>query len=231
MVVKVQAIPRGISKTDMARRVAEDIPDGSYVNLGIGMPMLVADCIPEGREFVLHTENGMLGMGGKPTAGEEDYDLINAGKQPVTILPGGSYFDQASSFAMIRGGHVDVSILGAYEISARGDIANWAIPGPKPPAVGGAMDLVAGTKNVWVMLSSHCAKDGSPKIVETCSLPLTGVRCISRIFSDLAVIDVTVGGLLVTDIVEGITLETLQALTGAPLQLAPDHRILPKHDQ
>ena len=206
-----------LSAADIARRVAADIADGAYVNLGIGMPMLVADHIPPGREFVLHSENGLLGMGPAPDVADADPDLINAGKQPVTIRPGGSYFHHADSFAMIRGGHIDVSILGAYEVAANGDLANWALPGPKPPAVGGAMDLVAGAKQVWVMLSSHVAKDGTPKVVERCTLPLTGLACVNRIYSDLAVIDVTAAGLVVTDLLAGLEPGQLQAQTGAPL--------------
>ena len=215
-----------LSSADIARRVAADIADGSYVNLGIGMPMLVADYIPPGREFVLHSENGLLGMGPAPAAGAQDPDLINAGKEPVTILPGGSYFHHADSFAMIRGGHLDISILGAYQVAANGDLANWALPGPKPPAVGGAMDLVAGAKCVWVMLAAHLAKDGAPRLVERCTLPLTGLACVDRIYSDLAVIDVTPQGLVVTDMVAGLTPAALQAQTGAPLSFAGNCRRL-----
>ncbi len=215
-----------LSAAGIARRVAEDIVDGAYVNLGIGMPMTVADYIPAGREFVLHSENGLLGMGPAPAAGAEDPDLINAGKQPVTILPGGSYFHHADSFAMIRGGHIDVSILGAYQVAANGDLANWALPGPKPPAVGGAMDLVAGAKQVWVMLSTHVAKDGSPKILSRCELPLTGLACVNRVYSDLAVIEISPAGLVVTDMVEGLSEDELQARTGAPLTFAVDCRRL-----
>ena len=215
-----------LTAADIARRAAMDIHDGAYVNLGIGMPMLVADHVPAGREFVLHSENGLLGTGPAPAEGEADPDLINAGKQPVTILPGGAYFHHADSFAMIRGGHIDVSILGAYQVAANGDIANWALPGPKPPAVGGAMDLVAGAQRVWVMLSTHVAKDGSPKIVEHCTLPLTGLACVDRVYSDLAVIDVTPRGLVVTDIVAGLERNELEARTGAPLVFADDCRTM-----
>jgi len=215
-----------LSQADIARRVAADIADGAYVNLGIGMPMLVADHIPAGREFVLHSENGLLGMGPAPAADAADPDLINAGKQPVTLLPGGSYFHQADSFAMIRGGHIDVSILGAYEVAANGDLANWALPGPKPPAVGGAMDLVAGARQVWVMLASHVAKDGAPRLVERCTLPLTGVACVDRVYSDLAVIQITAEGLLVTDLLAGLAPAELAARTGAPLRFAADCRPL-----
>ena len=206
-----------LSAIDIARCAANDIPEGSYVNLGIGMPMLVSSCLPEDREFMLHTENGMLGMGPPPPEGEEDMELINAGKQPVTLQPGGSFFHHADSFAMIRGGHIDISILGAYQVAENGDIANWMLPGPKPPAVGGAMDLVAGAKQVWVMLSSHVSKDGQPKIVAACDLPLTGIRCVNRVYSDLAVIDITPDGLVVTAMVDGLTFEALQEKTGAPL--------------
>ncbi len=215
-----------LSSADIAQRVAQDIADGSYVNLGIGMPMLVGDYIPDDREFILHTENGMLGMGPAAPEGEENWDLINAGKQPVTVLPGGSFFHHADSFAMIRGGHIDISILGAYEVAANGDIANWLIPGPRPPAVGGAMDLVAGAKQVWVMLSSHVSKAGAPKVVERCTLPLTGVGCVNRVYSDLAIIDITTEGLIVTDIVEGLDRDQLQAKTGAPLSFAPSCGVL-----
>lgn len=220
-----------LSSADIARRVANDIAGGSYVNLGIGMPMLVSDYIPDDREFILHTENGMLGMGPAAAAGEEDWDLVNAGKQAVSILPGGSYFHHADSFAMIRGGHIDISILGAYEVAANGDIANWLIPGPRPPAVGGAMDLVAGAKQVWVMLSSHVSKTGEPKVVERCTLPLTGVGCVNRVYSDLAIIDITASGLLVTAMVEGLEREELQAKTGAALNFAPDCAALKSIEQ
>ena len=211
-----------LSADDIAIRVAQDIAEGSYVNLGIGMPMLVGNHIPDGKEFILHTENGMLGMGPAMPEGEEDWDLINAGKQGVSILPGGSFFHHADSFAMIRGGHIDISILGAYEVAKNGDIANWDIPGPRPPAVGGAMDLVAGAKQVWVMFSSHVSKAGAPKIVENCSLPLTGVNCVDRIYSDLAIIERRDDTLTVTGIVEGLTQEELQKKTGARLNFADD---------
>jgi 3-oxoadipate CoA-transferase beta subunit len=215
-----------LSSADIARRVANDIAGGSYVNLGIGMPMLVGDYIPDDREFIVHTENGMLGMGPAAAEGAEDWDLVNAGKQAVTILPGGSYFHHADSFGMIRGGHIDISILGAYEVAANGDIANWLIPGPRPPAVGGAMDLVAGAKQVWVMFSSHVSKSGEPKVVERCSLPLTGVGCVNRVYSDLAIIDINDDGLQVIAMVEGLERAELQAKTGAVLNYAPACAVL-----
>ena len=206
-----------LTSADIARRVADDIAGGSYVNLGIGMPMLVGDYIPEDREFILHTENGMLGMGPAVAEGEEDWDVINAGKHAVSVLPGAAFFHHADSFGMIRGGHIDISILGAYEVAANGDIANWHIPGPRPPAVGGAMDLVAGAKQVWIMLSSHVSKAGAPKVVERCTLPLTGVGCVNRVYSDLAVINITADGLVVTAMVDGLERSELQDKTGAPL--------------
>lgn len=218
----------GLSPDAIAARAAEDLPDGAYVNLGIGMPMRVAEHLPAGRECIMHSENGLLGMGPAPAPGAEDPDLINAGKQPVSVLPGGAFFHHADSFAMIRGGHIDVSILGAYEVAANGDLANWALPGAKAPAVGGAMDLVAGAKQVWVMLAAHVGKDGAPRIVERCTLPLTGPACVNRIYTDLAVIDVTIDGLLVTDLVEGTSEEALQAKTGARLRFAPALRRLPQ---
>lgn len=218
----------GLSPDAIAARAAEDLPDGAYVNLGIGMPMRVAEHLPAGRECIMHSENGLLGMGPAPAPGAEDPDLINAGKQPVSVLPGGAFFHHADSFAMIRGGHIDVSILGAYEVAANGDLANWALPGAKAPAVGGAMDLVAGAKQVWVMLAAHVGKDGAPRIVERCTLPLTGPACVNRIYTDLAVIDVTPDGLLVTDLVEGTSEEALQAKTGAQLRFAPALRRLPR---
>jgi len=215
-----------LSADDIGIRVAKDISEGSYVNLGIGMPMLVGNHIPEGKEFILHTENGMLGMGPAMAEGTEDWDLINAGKQGVSILPGGSFFHHADSFAMIRGGHIDISILGAYEVGANGDIANWDIPGPRPPAVGGAMDLVAGAKQVWVMFSSHVSKTGAPKIVEKCSLPLTGVGCVDRIYSDLAIIEREGTALKVVGLVEGLTASELQEKTDANLNFAENCEIL-----
>jgi 3-oxoadipate CoA-transferase beta subunit len=201
----------------MAARVARDIPDGAYVNLGIGLPTLVANHLPRNREVFLHSENGLLGMGPAPAAGEEDYDLINAGKQPVTLLPGGAYFHHADSFAMMRGGHLDICVLGAFQVSRTGDLANWHTGAPDAiPAVGGAMDLAIGAKRTHVLME-HLTKSGESKIVESCSYPLTGIACVSRIYTDLAVIDVTSEGLKVIEVVEGLALEDLQRLTGVPL--------------
>jgi len=205
------------SRVEMAMRVAQDIPDGAVVNLGIGLPTLVANHLPEGREVVLHSENGVIGMGPAPKEGEEDYDLINAGKQPVTLLPGGSFFHHADSFAMMRGGHLDVCVLGAFQVSASGDLANWHTGAADAiPAVGGAMDLAIGAKKTYVMME-HTTKTGEHKIVGRCSYPLTGVGCVARIYTDIAVIDVTPEGLVVREIVDGLSREQLQRLTGAPL--------------
>ena len=206
------------SRDEMAARVARDIPEGAYVNLGIGLPTLVANHLPRGREIILHTENGLLGMGPAPAAGAEDPDLINAGKQPVTQLDGASFFHHADSFAMMRGGHLDVCVLGAFQVSATGDLANWHTGAPDAiPAVGGAMDLAIGAKNVYVMME-HLTKSGESKIVPKCTYPLTGVGCVSRIFTDLAVIDITPKGLEVVDMVEGLSFDELQRATGVPLR-------------
>jgi len=206
-----------MSREQMAARVARDIPDGAYVNLGIGLPTLVANHLPKDREIVLHSENGLLGMGPAPAAGQEDPELINAGKQPVTLLPGGAFFHQADSFGMMRGGHLDVCVLGAFQVSTTGDLANWHTGAPDAiPAVGGAMDLAIGAKQVYVMME-HLTKDGRSKIVERCTYPLTAVGCVNRIYTDLAVIDVTVRGLRVREIVDGMSFEELNRLTGIPL--------------
>ena len=208
------------SRAEMAVRVARDIPDGSVVNLGIGLPTLVANHLPKGHEVVLHSENGVIGMGPAPAQGEEDYDLINAGKQPVTLLPGGSFFHHADSFAMMRGGHLDICVLGAFQVSATGDLANWHTGAADAiPAVGGAMDLAIGAKKTYVMME-HVTKSGEMKIVERCSYPLTGVGCVARIYTDLAVIDVTPGGLVAREMVEGLDHDALQAMTDAPLSHA-----------
>ena len=205
------------TREQMASRVARDIPTGAYVNLGIGLPTLVANHLPKDREIILHTENGLLGMGPAPEAGAEDFDLINAGKQPVTALPGASFFHHADSFAMMRGGHLDFCVLGAFQVSVKGDLANWHTGEPDAiPAVGGAMDLAIGAKHVYVMME-HLTKKGESKIVERCSYPLTGVACVNRIFTDLAVLDVTPEGLRVIEKVAGLPFEELQRITGVPL--------------
>ena len=202
----------------MAARVARDIPEGAYVNLGIGLPTLVANHLPKDREVFLHSENGILGMGPAPAPGEEDFDLINAGKQPVTLLPGGAYFHHADSFGMMRGGHLDICVLGAFQVSVTGDLANWHTGGADAiPAVGGAMDLAIGAKKTYVMMEL-LTKSGESKMVKTCTYPLTGIACVSRIYSDLAVIDITAQGLRVVDIVDGLSIEELQALSGVPIR-------------
>jgi 3-oxoadipate CoA-transferase beta subunit len=208
------------TREQIATRVARDIPNGAYVNLGIGLPTLVANHLPQDREIVLHTENGLLGMGPAPAPGAEDPDLINAGKQPVTALRGASYFHHADSFGMMRGGHLDFCVLGAFQVSVTGDLANWHTGAPDAiPAVGGAMDLAIGAKNVYVMME-HLTKTGESKIVPRCTYPLTGIGCVSRIFTDLAVLDVTPQGLVVIERVEGLSFDELQRLTGVPL-IAP----------
>jgi 3-oxoadipate CoA-transferase beta subunit len=204
----------------MAARVARDIPEGAYVNLGIGLPTLVGNQLPHDREIFLHSENGILGMGPAPAAGAEDWDLINAGKQPVTLLTGGAYFHHADSFAMMRGGHLDICVLGAFQVSASGDLANWHTGAPDAiPAVGGAMDLAIGARSTFVMME-HVTKSGEPKIVRQCTYPLTGIGCVKRIYTDLAVIDVTAQGLCAIEWVAGLTFEALCDLTDAPLHRA-----------
>jgi 3-oxoadipate CoA-transferase, beta subunit len=206
-----------MSRDQMAARVAQDILEGAIVNLGIGLPTLVANHLPPEREVLLHTENGLLGMGPAPAHGEEDEDLINAGKQPVTALPGASYFHHADSFAMMRGGHLDICVLGAFQVSVTGDLANWHTGAPDAiPAVGGAMDLAAGAKQVFVMME-HLTKGGESKLVERCTYPLTGVACVNRIYTDLAVIDVTPEGFAVREIVAGLGFDALQRLSGVAL--------------
>jgi len=213
-----------LSRKQLAWRSARDIPDGSYVNLGIGIPTQCADHLPEDREIILHSENGILGFGPRPPIEEEDPDLVNAGKQPITMLPGGSYFVHSEAFAMIRGGHVDIAMLGAFQISGKGDLANWTTDNPTfPPGVGGAMDLAAGAKQVWVM-TDHVTRKGEPKIVTTCTYPLTSAGCVKRVFTDLAIIDITADGLVVREMVPGMTLDALQALTEPKLILAEDYR-------
>jgi 3-oxoadipate CoA-transferase beta subunit len=209
-----------MTRNEIAARVARDIPEGAYVNLGIGLPTLVGNYLPKEREIFLHSENGLLGMGPAPASGEEDEDLINAGKQPVTLLSGGAYFHHADSFAMMRGGHLDICVLGAFQVSATGDLANWHTGAPDAiPAVGGAMDLAAGAKQVFIMME-HQTKTGESKVVAQCSYPLTGVGCVSRIYTDLAVIDVTPDGLVVREMVAELSFEELQRITGVPMRNA-----------
>lgn len=207
----------GWSKTEMAQNVAMDIPDGSYVNLGIGMPEMVADFVPEGRELIYQTENGLLGMGTVPMAGQEDPELINAGKKPVTTIPGACFFHHADSFTMIRGGHIDVCVLGAMQISKNGDLANWSTGAANAiPAVGGAMDLVAGVKRILV-ITQHNTKDGKPKILNQCSYPLTGKGVVESIYTNLAIIDVKAEGLYVRKLGPNVDFEYLQKHTEAKL--------------
>jgi 3-oxoadipate CoA-transferase beta subunit len=205
------------TKDELAARVAQDIPEGATVNLGIGQPTLVANHIPSSREILLHSENGILGMGPAPAAGQEDYDLINAGKQPVTLLPGGAFFHHADSFAMMRGGHLDICVLGAFQVSAHGDLANWHTgEAGAIPAVGGAMDLAIGAKQTWVMMDL-LTKQGQSKLVAQCTYPLTGIACVKRVYTDLATLACTPSGLQVLDMVPGLSLQALSELIGLPL--------------
>jgi len=204
-----------LTREQIAARIARDIPEGAYVNLGIGMPTLVGNHLPKDREIFLHSENGILGMGPAPAAGLEDMDLINAGKEPVTLLTGGAYFHHTDSFAMMRGRHLDIAVLGAFQVSVSGDLANWST-GDAIPAVGGAMDLAVGAKNVWVMME-HLNKSGESKIVERCTYPLTGIGVVKRIYTDLAVIDITPRGLVASQLLPGLTFEELHRLTGIPV--------------
>jgi len=213
------SVPR-YTRDQMAARVARDIPEGAYVNLGIGLPTMVANHLPKDREIILHSENGILGMGPAPAAGQEDWDLVNAGKQPVTLLAGGAFFHHADSFAMMRGGHLDICVLGAFQVSAGGDLANWHPGAPDAiPAVGGAMDLASGARQVFVMME-HQTKAGESKIVERCTYPLTGIGCVSRIYTDLAVIDVTPQGLEALQWVDALSFAELAAMTAAPLRVS-----------
>lgn len=205
-----------LSNAQIAWRAAQDIPDGAYVNLGIGFPEMVAKFKPDGREVIYHTENGVLDFGEAPPAGEEDWDLINAGKKAVTLNPGASFFHHADSFAMVRGGHLDVAILGAYEVAENGDLANWSTGPGSVPAVGGAMDLVHGAKRVCV-ITDHVTKKGTPKLVKACTLPLTGVGCVTTVYTSLAVIDIVGGRFVLREKLPGMSIEELQAVTGAEL--------------
>jgi len=206
-----------LDRNQLAARVARDIPEGAYVNLGIGLPTLVANHLPKDREIFLQSENGLLGMGPAPQPGEEDPDLINAGKQPVTLLTGGAYFHHGDSFAMMRGGHLDICVLGAFQVSVTGDLANWHTGAPDAiPAVGGAMDLAIGAKHVYVMMDLQ-TKTGQSKIVERCTYPLTGIGCVNRIYTDVAIIDVTPGGLKVIEMVPGLSFAELERIAGVPL--------------
>jgi len=206
------------TKLELAQRVAMDIPDGAYVNLGIGMPTLVANHLPADRDVILQSENGILGMGPAPSEGDEDFDLINAGKQPVSLLPGGAYFHHADSFAMMRGGHLDICVLGAFQVSATGDLANWSTGEPGGiPAVGGAMDLAIGAKQTWVMLDLM-TRQGQCKVVDCCTYPLTGIACVSRIYSDLATFDCSSHGLTLVDKVDGLDHAELVRLVGLPIR-------------
>jgi len=207
----------GWSRSEMAQKAAEDLPDGAYVNLGIGIPELIAEFVPPGIEVIYHTENGLLGMGPAPEEGRENAELINAGKKYVTAIPGACFFHHADSFAMIRGGHIDISVLGALQVSKEGDLANWSTGKPGAiPAVGGAMDLVAGVKNVWV-ITTHNTKDGKFKLVNECTFPLTGKGVVDRIYTDLAIMDITESGLQVRELAPGVTMDYLQERTEAPL--------------
>ena len=209
-------VMKKLSRNEMAQRVAEDILEGAYVNLGIGIPTLVANYLGD-KEVFLHSENGVLGMGPSPAPGEEDDDLINAGKQHVTLLAGGAYFHHADSFSMMRGGHIDIAVLGAFQVSVKGDLANWHTGAEGSiPAVGGAMDLATGARQVFVMMD-HLTKTGESKLVPQCTYPLTGIGCVSRIYTDLAILDVTAQGLLVREILADISFEALQELSGVPL--------------
>jgi 3-oxoadipate CoA-transferase beta subunit len=220
MTVSVAPAAIGWSREEMAMRAALDIPDGAIVNLGIGIPEKVAQYVPEGREVIYHTENGLLGMGVAPPAGEEDPELINAGKKQVTAIPGAAYFHHADSFSMIRGGHIDICVLGAMQVSASGDLANWSTGAADAiPAVGGAMDLVAGVRTIYI-ITQHCTKHGEPKLVESCTYPLTGQAVIRRVYTDLAVIDITAEGFKLVELAPGVDFDYVQQRTGCELAVA-----------
>ncbi|PHY07130.1 MAG: 3-oxoadipate CoA-transferase [Alcaligenaceae bacterium] len=212
---------KGLNRQDIARIAAEDIPEGLCVNLGIGLPTMIADYIPLGREVLLHSEQGLMGLGPAPAAGQEDSDIVNAGKLPVTLLKGASIFSHSDSFLMIRGGHIDIACLGAFQVAENGDLANWSTGlSTETPGVGGAMDLAAGAANVWVLME-HCQKDGTPRLLERCTYPLTGHKCVTRIYTNYALIEICSTGFVVERIANDIDFETLQKITGAPLQLSP----------
>ena len=219
-------MPELLTPEQMARRVAAELRDGDYVNLGFGMPLLVGNYLPHDRDVLIHTENGMIGVGPLARPDEEDPDLVNAGKQFVTELPGAAYFQQSDSFAMIRGGHIDVSILGAYQVAENGDLANWVVPGERIPRVGGAMDLAAGARRVIVMMT-HVSKRGEPKLVRHCTLPLTGQACVDLVVTDIAVVEVTPDGLLLREVAPGWTPEQVRERTEADLRISPELREMP----
>lgn len=217
---------RALTRHEIAQRAARDVPDGAYVNLGVGIPGLVAACIDRRREVVIHSENGVLGVGPPPPKGQEDPDVCDASKKPITLLPGASIFSHSESFLMIRGGHIDLCLLGAFQVSAAGDLANWkALGSDRAPAVGGAMDLAAGAKQIWVLME-HVQKNGAPRIMKRCTYPLTAPGVVKRIYTDLSVIDVTDSGLVVREMLASMDFDELQSRTDAPLRLDPDWRPL-----